>query len=156
MLCLCEGEMQLLSGTEKAEKQADIKQFGQIPQSHLWGSLCLSRITELLCGGGQIATTGAPQQFSVSKWKPTPTPHPPLYSWSSPATPFISALYFSPLSVCVSPYSATDQQIHNQHEDEALPLFSFEVTKASRLNPSLSTRQLSHLVEQTNNWPLHL
>lgn len=29
--------------------------------------------SQLQCGGGQIVTTGAPQQFSVSKWKPTPT-----------------------------------------------------------------------------------
>lgn len=114
MLCLCEREMQLCD----TERQRYRSTSGISTEYHNYrfeaASVCAGSQPQY--GGGQIVTTGAPQQFSVSKWKPTPTPTHHLIA----DLLFISALGFSFLSVYVHIflYSATNQrQTNNQHAD---------------------------------------
>ena len=98
----------------EAAKQIDVKHFSQILQPVIGSSLFLCRLAELHCGGGQIVTTGAPQQFSVSKWKPTPTPTHRFIPDLAQHFYYLSIRFFS---VHVSLYTlpATEQQQTHRH-----------------------------------------
>lgn len=121
----------------EAGKQIDVKHFSRIPQPVIRSSLCLCRLAELHCGGGQIVTTGAPQQFSVSKWKPTPTPTHRFIPDLAQHFYYLSVRFFSLLSVSVHVSLYTLPPSDNNHADISWYFFRFWKSNAWIINLSL-------------------
>lgn len=140
-----EDETQLFWDTEKQGNRSTSNISAGYHRPVIRSSLCLCRLAELHCGGGQIVTTGAPQQFSVSKWKPTPTPTHRFIPDLAQHFYYLSVRFFSLLSVSVHVSLYTLPPSDNNHADISWYFFRFWKSNAWIINLSL----YQHIITQT-------